>query len=138
MKTRRGGGGAAPVLILSKNRCKKKLQSTTFKWGRRILLAALVLIIFQLGKIIYSNTWKSETDYDSEAERVHHVGRKLLSEGVVWEQCHFEKAHSPYAFLPLYIFLIFLLFVGKNKKIYFAAVISVLISSHILTNTIIF
>ena len=105
------------MLILSKNRCKKRLQSTTFKWGRRILFAALVLVIFQLAKIIYSNTWKSETEYNSQAEHVHYGGRKLLSEGVVWEQCHFEKAHSPYAFLPLYIFLVFLLFVGKNKKI---------------------
>lgn len=51
------------------------------------------------------------------SERVDHVGRrKLLSEGVVWEQCDFEKAHTPHAFLPLYIFLIFLLFVGKNMS----------------------
>ena len=105
------------MLILSKHRCKRKLRSTTFKWGRRILFAALVLIIFQLGQLIYSNTWKSETDYSSEAERVDRVGRKLLSEGVVWEQCHFEKDRTPHAFLPLYIFLIFLLFVGKNKII---------------------
>ena len=105
------------MLVLSKSRCKRTLQSTTFKWGRRILFAALVLLIFQLGKFIYSNTWKSETDYSSEEalDGSHHAGRKLLSEGIVWEQCHFEKDHTPHAFLPLYIFLIFLLFVGKNK-----------------------
>lgn len=113
MKTRRTGS----VLSLSKTRCKKKLRSGTVKWGRRILFVGSLFLILQLGNIIYSNTWKSETDYNSEDheldEQVHH-GRKLLSEGVVWEQCHFEKAHTPHAFLPLYIFLIFLLFVGKK------------------------
>ncbi len=99
-----------PVL---KSRCKRKLRSTTFKWGRRILFVVLLLIIFQLGEFIYSNVWKS-----ASSEYVDRVGqRKLLSEGAVWEQCHFEKAHTPHAFLPLYIFLIFLLFVGKNKLI---------------------
>ena len=74
--------------------------------------------MLQLGNFIYSNTWKSETDYSSvehvlKAENIHH-GRKLLSEGVVWEKCDFEKANTRHAFLPLYIFLIFLLFVGKT------------------------
>ena len=113
MKTRRTGS----VLSLSKTRCKKKLRTGTMKWGRRILFVGSLCLILHLGNIIYSNTWKSETDYSSEDheldEQVHH-GRKLLSEGVVWEQCHFEKAHTPHAFLPLYIFLIFLLFVGKK------------------------
>ena len=114
MKTKRGGGRAVPVL---KSRCKRKLRSTTIKWGQRILFAVILLIIFQLGQFIYSNVWKSETSYSSERVNHVHVGRrKLLSEGVVWEQCHFEKAHTPHAFLPLYVFLIFLLFVGKKKS----------------------
>ena len=85
------------------------------KWGRRLLFAGLLLIIFQLGNVVYSNVWRSETDYNSGIveDDIRH-GRKLLSEGVVWEQCDFEKGHTPHAFLPLYIFLIFLLFVGKN------------------------
>ena len=99
-----------PVL---RSRCRRKLRSTAFKWGRRILFVALMLIIFQLGQFIYSTVWKSEVNYSSEAE-VNRVGRNLLSEGAVWEQCHFEKDHTPHAFLPLYIFLIFLLFVGKK------------------------
>ena len=94
------------------------MQTTAVKWGRRLLFAGLLFLILQLGNIIYSNTWKSETDYSSEdhvveAEDIHR-GRKLLSEGAVWEQCDFEKAHTPHAFLPLYIFLIFLLFIGKT------------------------
>ena len=111
MKTRRSG----TVLSLTKSRCKKNLRTTSMKWGRRLLFAGLILAILQMGNFIYSNTWKSETDYNSDVlgEDIHH-GRKLLSEGVVWEQCHFEQEHTPHAFLPLYIFLIFLLFVGKT------------------------
>lgn len=116
MKSRRSGS----VLALTKSRCKKKLHTTSWRWGRRLLFAAFIVIVFHLGAALYSNTWKSETYYNSEeqvtADEVHR-GRKLLSEGVVWEQCHFEKGHSPYAFLPLYAFLIFLLFVGENVNL---------------------
>ena len=112
MKTRRAGS----VLSLSKSRCKRKIQTSTFKWGRRILFAALLLLIFQFGKFVYYSTWKSEAepDYSLEDDIPHH-GRKLLSEGAVWEKCDFEKAHTPHAFLPAYIFFVFLLFVGKNN-----------------------
>ena len=110
-------GRTRSVLSLSKTRCKKNLRMGTMKWGRRILFLGSIFLILQLGSFIYSNTWKSETNYSSEdhelGEQIRY-GRKLLSEGVVWEQCHFEKAHTPHAFLPLYIFLIFLLFVGKK------------------------
>ena len=45
-----------------------------------------------------------------------HQSRKLMSEGPVWERCDFEQRTSPYAFLPLYIFCIFLLFVGESTE----------------------
>lgn len=35
--------------------------------------------------------------------------------GVPWEECEFEKAHGSYAWLPLYCFGVFVLFVGKLK-----------------------
>lgn len=51
---------------------------------------------------------------ENNFENVHQSRTLKQSHGAVWERCDFELAHSPYAWLPLYIFCIFILFVGKS------------------------
>ena len=107
------------------------MSRSSNKWGRRIITIALLLLVLQFSKLAFYKLWRSETDHTTAIKDVTDVrnGRKLLSvepdvgsgsnetegggHGAVWERCDFEKAHSQYAFLPLYVFLVFLLFIGK-------------------------
>ena len=54
---------------------------------------------------------------ENEFENVHQSRTLKETQGAVWERCDFELAHSPYAWLPLYIFIIFILFVGKSMQL---------------------
>ena len=56
----------------------------------------------------------AETDFENA---VHQSRTLKETQGAVWERCDFELAHSPYAWLPLYIFIIFILFVGKSMQL---------------------
>ena len=132
-------GVPSALLSKSKARCKRKFSRASFSWGRRIFFVAAFLLALQLarslhlGDLFVSSSNPVESDYSTIVEpnafeQNTIPGRRLLSvdsnnsnntanttahHGPPWEQCDFEKAHVPYAWLPLYIFIIFIIFVGR-------------------------
>lgn len=126
------------LLSKSKARCKRKFSRISFSWGKRIFFVGAFLLALHLVRSSHlGETLLNRNPVESEdgnlvepfvaSEQNSIPGRRLLSvsgnttdgnstgshHGPVWEQCDFEKAHVPYAWLPLYIFIIFVIFSGN-------------------------
>lgn len=135
MRCSRKLGIPSTLLSKSKARCTRKFSRASFSWGRRILFVGAFLLVLQLTRSLHSwdlfvtSSNPVESDYNTfvepdSFEQNTIPGRRLLSvnsndsnttahHGPAWERCEFEKAHVPYAWLPLYIFIIFIIFVGR-------------------------
>ena len=108
-----------------------KISGRVSKWGKRFFIAAVLLIAVHGAQRVYKNV-PSYVDtnhgrlqygiffkfnfiiYYFSGEESPHFTRTLKSSGAAWESCDFENAHSPYAWLPLYISIILILFIGKS------------------------
>ncbi len=125
-------------LLPSQSNPKRRFRKKAFNWHNRILCVAAFLLILQitgiihLGELFLNTADDTHSSYNTLTDPVSqsHNGRRLLSTngsnntindtqgmtnergGPVWERCDFENANTPYAWLPLYAFIIFFIFVG--------------------------
>ncbi len=117
-------------LLPSQSNPKRRFRKKAYIWHNRILCVAALLLILQitgiihLGELFVNTADDTHSSYNTLTDPVSqsHNGRRLLSTngsnnttergGPVWERCDFENANTPYAWLPLYAFIIFFIFVG--------------------------